>query len=82
MLEESVTSDTTDNKDDFHQGYRNSFSGIPWDAPYRPALEHPKPRILGSQSAVVIGPEGEEIYVDALGRVKTQFFWDHECACA
>ncbi|WP_397431556.1 type VI secretion system tip protein VgrG [Pseudomonas chlororaphis] len=78
VLEESVTSDTTDNKDDFHQSYRNSFSAIPWDAPYRPALEHPKPRILGSQSAVVTGPEGEEIYVDALGRVKTQFFWDRE----
>lgn len=78
VLEESVTSDTTDLKDDFHQGYRNRFSAIPWDVPYRPQLEHPKPKVLGSQSAVVTGPEGEEIYCDQYGRVKVQFFWDRE----
>jgi type VI secretion system secreted protein VgrG len=78
VLEESVTSDTTDNKDDFHQGYRNRFSAIPWDVPYRPPLDHPKPKVLGTQSAVVCGPEGEEIYCDQYGRVKVQFFWDRE----
>ncbi|WP_458378445.1 type VI secretion system Vgr family protein [Pseudomonas chlororaphis] len=78
VLEESVTSDTTDDKDDFHQGYRNQFSAIPWDVPYRPPLEHPKPKVLGTQSAVVTGPEGEEIYCDQYGRVKVQFFWDRE----
>lgn len=46
--------------------------------PYRPPLEHPKPKVLGSQSAVVTGPEGEEIYCDQYGRVKVQFFWDRE----
>ncbi|WP_122859812.1 type VI secretion system tip protein TssI/VgrG, partial [Pseudomonas viridiflava] len=30
VLEESVTSDTTDLKDDFHQGYRNRFQATPW----------------------------------------------------
>ncbi|WP_330207463.1 type VI secretion system Vgr family protein [Pseudomonas sp. AM14(2022)] len=78
VLEESVTSDTTDNKDDFHQGYRNRFNAIPWDVPYRPPLDHPKPKVLGTQSAVVCGPEGEEIYCDQYGRVKVQFFWDRE----
>ncbi len=78
VLEESVTSDTTDLKDDFHQGYRNRFSAIPWDVPYRPPLDHPKPKVLGTQSAVVCGPEGEEIYCDQYGRVKVQFFWDRE----
>ena len=78
VLEESVTSDTTDNKDDFHQGYRNRFNAIPWDVPYRPPLDHPKPKVLGSQSAVVTGPEGEEIFCDQYGRVKVQFFWDRE----
>ncbi|MFJ3008284.1 type VI secretion system tip protein VgrG [Pseudomonas fluorescens] len=78
VLEESVTSDTTDLKDDFHQGYRNRFSAIPWDVPYRPPLDHPKPKVLGSQSAVVTGPEGEEIFCDQYGRVKVQFFWDRE----
>ncbi|MPR04689.1 type VI secretion system tip protein VgrG, partial [Pseudomonas sp. MAFF 212408] len=78
VLEESVTSDTTDNKDDFHQGYRNRFIATPWDVFYRPPLEHPKPRVLGSQTAVVTGPKGEEIHCDQYGRVKVQFFWDRE----
>ena len=43
-----------------------------------PALEHPKPRILGSQSAMVTGPKGEEIHCDQYGRVKVQFHWDRE----
>ncbi|AZD89292.1 VgrG protein [Pseudomonas chlororaphis subsp. aureofaciens] len=76
VLEESVTSDTTDNKDDFHQGYRNRFLATPWQVFYRPALNHPKPRVLGSQTAVVTGPKGEEIHCDPYGRVKVQFHWD------
>ncbi|WP_150689012.1 type VI secretion system tip protein TssI/VgrG, partial [Pseudomonas fluorescens] len=78
VLEESVTSDTTALKDDFHQGYRNRFQATPWDVPNRPPLRHPKPRILGSQSAVVTGPKGEEIHCDQYGRVKVQFHWDRE----
>ncbi|WP_116865904.1 type VI secretion system tip protein TssI/VgrG [Pseudomonas syringae] len=78
VLEESVTSDTTDLKDDFHQGYRNRFQATPWDVPNRPQLNHPKPRILGSQNAVVTGPKGEEIHCDQYGRVKVQFPWDRE----
>tara|TARA_R100000541_G_scaffold13610_5_gene22668 strand:- start:11901 stop:13976 length:2076 start_codon:yes stop_codon:yes gene_type:complete len=75
VLEESVTSDT-DVRDGFTQRYRNHFTATPWDVPYRPALNHPKPRVLGSQSAVVTGPAGEEIHCDEYGRVKVQFFWD------
>ncbi|WP_277591595.1 type VI secretion system tip protein VgrG [Pseudomonas chlororaphis] len=78
VLEESVTSDTTDNKEDFHQGYRNRFLATPWQVFYRPALNHPKPRVLGSQTAVVTGPKGEEIHCDQYGRVKVQFHWDRE----
>ena len=78
VLEEVITSDVTDLKSDFHQGYRNRFSATPWDVHYRPPLEHPKPKVLGTQSAVVTGPEGEEIYCDQHGRVKVQFFWDRE----
>ncbi|EJO94661.1 Rhs element Vgr protein [Ectopseudomonas mendocina DLHK] len=63
---------------DFTQGYRNRFLATPWDVPYRPQLAHPKPRVLGSQSAVVTGPAGEEIHCDEYGRVKVQFFWDRE----
>ncbi|SFP37381.1 type VI secretion system secreted protein VgrG [Geopseudomonas sagittaria] len=77
VLEESVTSDTTAS-DGFQQGYRNRFTVTPWDVLFRPPLEHPKPRLLGSQSAVVTGPAGEEIHCDQYGRIKVQFHWDRE----
>ncbi|OHC28287.1 MAG: type IV secretion protein Rhs [Pseudomonadales bacterium RIFCSPHIGHO2_02_FULL_60_43] len=77
VLEESVTSHT-EVSDGFQQGYRNRFTATPWAVLYRPPLHHPKPRILGSQSAVVTGPAGEEIHCDQYGRVKVQFFWDRE----
>ncbi|HSX87936.1 MAG TPA: type VI secretion system tip protein TssI/VgrG [Pseudomonas sp.] len=77
VLEESVT-EHSEADGGFIQGYRNRFSATPWTVPYRPPLNHPKPRILGSQSAVVTGPAGEEIHCDEYGRVKVQFFWDRE----
>ncbi|MHC3750452.1 type VI secretion system tip protein TssI/VgrG, partial [Stutzerimonas stutzeri] len=61
---------------DFTQGYRNRFTATPWDIPFRPPLDHPKPKVLGSQTAAVTGPAGEEIYCDEYGRVKVQFHWD------
>ena len=38
-------------REEFNQGYRNRFSSTPWDVLHRPALRHPKPKVLGSQSA-------------------------------
>ncbi|WP_341706586.1 type VI secretion system tip protein TssI/VgrG [Halopseudomonas sp.] len=76
-LEESITSNASA-ADGFVQGYRNRFIATPWQAIWRPPLEHPKPRIAGSQSAVVTGPAGEEIHCDQHGRVKVQFHWDRE----
>ncbi len=32
----------------------------------------------GTQTAVVVGPAGEEIFTDKYGRVKVQFHWDRE----
>ena len=77
VLEESVTSHV-DSGDGFVQGYRNRFSATPWAIPFRPALRHPKPKVLGSQTAVITGPAGEEIHCDEYGRVKIQFHWDRE----
>ena len=58
--------------------YHNEAKAIPETTRFVPASEHPKPRILGDQSAIVTGPEGEEIYTDEHGRVKVQFHWDRD----
>lgn len=44
--------------------------------PYRPERRTPKPLVHGSQTAVVTGPSGQEIFTDKYGRVKVQFHWD------
>jgi type VI secretion system secreted protein VgrG len=46
--------------------------------PFRPRRTVAKPVIVGSQTAVVVGPSGEEIYTDEHGRVKLHFHWDRE----
>jgi type VI secretion system secreted protein VgrG len=46
--------------------------------PFAPIPQTPKPRIAGVQSATVVGPAGDEIYCDELGRVRVQFPWDRE----
>jgi type VI secretion system secreted protein VgrG len=56
--------------------YENQFEVIPSDVPFRPALTTPRPTVKGVQSAIVVGPSGEEIYTDEHGRVKVHFFWD------
>jgi type VI secretion system secreted protein VgrG len=58
--------------------YTNEFVCIPGDSNYRPARATPCPHVQGPQTAVVVGPSGEEIYVDSYGRVKVQFFWDRQ----
>jgi len=69
-------------------GYANRFEAIPADVTWRPQLpgsegrSHPKPTAPGAQSAIVIGPDGEdqpsgadELYCDALGRVRIRYHW-------
>ncbi|WP_164706925.1 type VI secretion system tip protein VgrG, partial [Pseudomonas viridiflava] len=73
-LEESVTSNTSP-ADGFTQGYRNTFSAIPWDVFYRPPMPERR-SILVSQTARVTGPANEEIFCDEYGRVKVEFHWD------
>lgn len=58
--------------------YANGFTCIPHEVPFRPAFSTPKPMIGGVQTAIVVGPSGEEIYTDEYGRVKVQFHWDRE----
>jgi type VI secretion system secreted protein VgrG len=58
--------------------YNNTFTCIPDSVVFRPARTTPKPLVSGLQTAVVVGPKGEEIYCDEYGRVKVQFHWDRE----
>jgi type VI secretion system secreted protein VgrG len=58
--------------------YHNTFTCIPAALPFRPQRTTPKPVVPGSQTAVVVGPAGEEIFTDKYGRVKVQFHWDRQ----
>jgi type VI secretion system secreted protein VgrG len=56
--------------------YRNEFLAIPQSVPFHPPHTSRKPTVQGSQTALVVGKSGEEIWVDKHGRVKIQFYWD------
>ncbi|MFK3974359.1 type VI secretion system tip protein VgrG [Pseudomonas sp. NPDC087358] len=43
---------------------------------FRPLPSTPRPVVKGPQTAVVVGPAGEEIWTDQFGRVKVHFHWD------
>ncbi|MEQ1685564.1 MAG: type VI secretion system tip protein TssI/VgrG [Burkholderiaceae bacterium] len=68
-----------------HPGYESDagpalfqcdFGAIVSGQQYRPTRRTPKPCVNGPQTAVVVGPSGEEIFTDKYGRVKVQFYWD------
>jgi type VI secretion system secreted protein VgrG len=56
--------------------YRNHFVAIPHGVPFRPPRTTPHPVVHGSQTALVVGPAGEEVWTDSHGRIKVQFYWD------
>ena len=56
--------------------YRCSFVSISSAQQFRPKRRTPKPFVQGPQTAVVVGPAGDQIYTDKYGRVKVQFHWD------
>ncbi|WP_230957745.1 phage baseplate assembly protein V, partial [Burkholderia stagnalis] len=43
--------------------------------PYRSPFEHRKPE-MHLETAIVVGPQGEEVYTDELNRIRVQFVWD------
>lgn len=49
---------------------------IPASQEYWAACLTPKPVVQGPQTAVVVGPSGQEIHTDQYGRIKVQFHWD------
>jgi type VI secretion system secreted protein VgrG len=56
--------------------YRCHFAAIDAQRPFRTPRQTRKPVVEGPQTAVVVGPAGEEIYTDEYGRVKVKFHWD------
>lgn len=52
------------------------IGAMPDSVPYKPPRLTPRVRMPGPQSAIVVGPEGEELHVDEFGRVKVHFHWD------
>jgi type VI secretion system secreted protein VgrG len=66
------------NEADGDSEYKINFVAIPHKTPFRPQRTSPKPVVQGSQTAIVVGKSGEEIWVDKHGRVKVQFHWDRD----
>lgn len=58
-----------------HTTARHEVIAIPAAQRYRPS-RRPAPRVIGTQTAVVVGPDTEEIDVDAEARVCVRFRWD------
>ena len=63
-------------------GHRASISAsivaFPSKTTYQDEPAYAAPVMAGMYSAIVIGPKGEEIYTDDLGRIQVQFPFDHE----
>jgi type VI secretion system secreted protein VgrG len=76
LYEALQTGDYRSGNDDLH--FVSSFTCIPEGMRYRPPRTTAKPIIAGTQTAVVVGPKGEEIFTDKYGRVKVQFHWDRD----
>jgi type VI secretion system secreted protein VgrG len=56
--------------------YENRFECIPLSVPFRPEYPLVRSRVPGLQTAMVVGPAGEEIHTDPHGRIKVRFHWD------
>lgn len=56
--------------------YHCNLEVIDKTIPFRVARETPKPMVQGPQTAIVVGPAGDEIHTDKYGRIKVQFHWD------
>lgn len=67
--------------------YRNRIDAIRSDLPYRSSNAqgygislHPRPTVMGQQTATVVGPAGCVIHTDRENRIKVQFHWQRNAA--
>lgn len=58
--------------------YENEFACLPEGLSFRPQRTTPRPRVMGLQTATVVGPQGDQLFLDRYGRIKVQFHWDRE----
>jgi len=56
--------------------YRNSFTCAPATRLLRPGIPLPRPLARGPLTALVVGPQGDEVHTDKYGRIRVQFHWD------
>jgi type VI secretion system secreted protein VgrG len=56
--------------------FSSEFTAIPSKVAFRPQQKAMKPKMIGPQTAKVVGKAGEEIWTDKYGRVKVHFHWD------
>jgi type VI secretion system secreted protein VgrG len=56
--------------------FASEFGVIAAKTTFRTAVGTPKPVVQGPQTAMVVGPAGQEIWTDEYGRIKVQFHWD------
>lgn len=56
--------------------YVNQLVVRPAGIPHRPLQRTTKPRILGLQTATVVGNSGQQITCDKYGRIKVEFAWN------
>lgn len=61
---------------DQREAYRCQVEALRASVPFRPERRTPRPVVPGPQTAVVVGPSGEEIHTDRYGRIKVHFHWD------
>jgi type VI secretion system secreted protein VgrG len=71
-----MDSKTIADTDEVFQSHQVTFVAQPSNIPFVPPENVVWPSISGVQTAVVVGPKGEEIYTDKYGRIKVQFHWD------
>ncbi|MBL8436871.1 MAG: type VI secretion system tip protein VgrG, partial [Zoogloeaceae bacterium] len=62
--------------DERGHAYNCTFQCMEADQQFRPLRSTPRPVVRGLQTAIVVGPSGDEIFTDKYGRVKVQFHWD------
>jgi type VI secretion system secreted protein VgrG len=56
--------------------YTCKFTALNSRQAFRPERLTDKPIVQGPQTAMVVGPNGEDIYTDKFGRIKVRFHWD------